>query len=292
VTCPSHSPENKFRKPDGSESQFTYASSMDLEIVHDLLTNCLSAMDVLGSKGKPFEPEFRKEVESALKRLAPLQVSKKTGRLQEWVEDYDETEPGHRHMSHLYGLYPSDEISPRTSPELAAAARKSLDTRLANGGGGTGWSRAWLVNLFARLRDGDQANAHLKHLFTSCTLPNLFDSHPPFQIDGNFGGTSGIAEMLLQSSLVSPVSAGESLYEIDLLPALPKEWKEGSVRGLRARGGFEIDIFWADGKLTSATIRSVAGTRCRVRYGDKVTDLSLRPGASRILGPDLTPSGK
>lgn len=292
VTVPSHSPENTFRRPDGSLSQFTYAATMDLGIVHDLLSNCLAAIDILDSKEEPFEPGLRAEMRTALERLAPLQISKKSGRLQEWVEDYDEPEPGHRHMSHLYGLYPAHQISMSQTPDLARAARNSLEHRLAHGGGGTGWSRAWLVNFFARLEDGEQANAQLLTLFRTSTFPNLFDDGGgPFQIDGNFGATAGIAEMLLQSSLATAGGEGGAEYAITLLPALPSEWADGSAKGLRARGGFEFDITWANGKLASATIRSSAGVKCKVSYGGKTIPCDLPAGSSRELTFSNTSTG-
>ncbi len=260
VTCPSLSPENNH--PFGTS--VSAGPTMDMQILRDLFTNSIRAAEILG-----VDENFRRRAAATRQRLAPNQIGS-AGQLQEWLEDWDMRAPDlhHRHVSHLYGLYPSDQIHTRTTPDLAAAARKTLEVR---GDEATGWGIGWRLNLWARLHDGEHAYTILTMLLRpERTYPNMFDAHPPFQIDGNFGGTSGITEMLLQSC------AGE----IELLPALPKAWPNGSVKGLRARGGFELDIQGKESKLASVTVRSIAGGSCRLRYGAVTRDLSLAKGRS------------
>ena len=259
VTAPSSSPENAFYLPGSSDPVYVcMGPTMDVQIITELFNNILTAAEVLG-----IEDETTRQITQALPRIPPMQISPE-GYLQEWLEDYEEQDPRHRHVSHLYGLHPSNQISPVTTPELAAAAKETLERR---GDAGTGWSRAWKVNFWARLHDGNRAYKLLKSLLEPAfgsevqmnrgagTYPNLFCAHPPFQIDGNLGGTAGIAEMLIQS---------HDGY-LHLLPALPDNWNEGSFKGLRVRGGAVVDAAWEAGQLRTLGLTSESDTELRLK---------------------------
>jgi len=293
ITSPSLSPENKFRTNSGVIASVVDGSAVEREIVWDIFTNTIAASKILG-----MDDALRARLETAKEALEPLQIGQ-AGQLEEWGHDWDLNAPemNHRHVSHLFALFPGHEISLEQTPALAAAAKKSLELR---GDEATGWGNAWKINLWAHLRDGDHAfkilNEQLRlagaettnyHGEGGGTYADMLDAHPPFQIDGNFGGTSGIDEMLLQSSerYSSPSAPNEDFYTIDLLPALPSAWPSGSIHGLKARGGFEVDIDWKDGALLSAVIRSVAGSEARVRYGAATKEIRLQPGQSVRVTP-------
>jgi alpha-L-fucosidase 2 len=273
VTAPANSPENAFLMPDGQPAHICLGPTFDNQLLRFLFGACIEAAGVL-----QIDQDFAVELAAKRDRLPPTQIGP-DGRVMEWLQNYAEQDSHHRHTSHLWGLYPGNEISLSATPELAAAARKSL---VARGDESTGWATAFRMGMWARLHDGDHAFVLLQNLikptdgksWNGGCYANLFDAHPPFQIDGNFGGTAAIAEMLLQSQN----------GEIELLPALPSAWSSGSVTGLRARGGYEVSIQWRDGKLVTATIKNISGSGyCSVRYSGKSLHFKLLAGEAKVL---------
>lgn len=249
MTCPSVSPENSYVLPNGETGANGVGVTMDNQIIRDLFNQCIKAADILG-----VEDELNEQIKAAKEKLLPTTIGS-DGRILEWREEYKEFEPGHRHISHLYGLHPSSQITMDGTPELAKAAKKTLEGRLSHGGGHTGWSRAWIINHYAKLWDGETAYDNICKLFASSTYPNLFDKHPPFQIDGNFGTTAAMAEMLIQSNE----------ERIVLLPALPKAWRSGRMKGVRVVGNASVDIEWKDSELTKARLTAYSDINTTVK---------------------------
>ena len=286
VTAPSTSPENTFTTPGGERLAVSIASTMDMAILWDLFTNCIEASETLDC-----DAAFRAELAVARDRLLPYQVGRH-GQLQEWFRDWDDPDDHHRHVSHLFGVYPGRQLTPESAPALLRAAQRSLELR---GDGGTGWSMGWKINLWARFRDGDHAYKMLAAMLQPAggtatdfhrggTYPNLFDAHPPFQIDGNFGATAGIAEMLLQSHRTAP----DGSRVLHLLPALPSAWPAGRVTGLRARDGFEVSITWETGRLVEAELVSDLGRPCRIQVGERIVMLETVAGVRYRVDGGLT----
>jgi len=271
VSGPSMSPENKFIAPNGETAAVCMGPAMDHQIIRELFNNCIQTSEILGIDG-----EFADTLKTMLSGLTPSQIGS-DGRILEWSEELPEAEPGHRHISHLYALYPGEEFTDPDESKWLEASRKTIEYRLEHGGGHTGWSRAWIINFFARLKDGEKAHENLQALYAKSTHPNLFDNHPPFQIDGNFGATAGIAEMLLQSH--NDV--------LQILPALPSKWEKGSVKGLRARGGFEVDISWENGELTELRIKSLLGNSCKIISEEGNADFTMGKGEIIVLDQKL-----
>ena len=279
VTFPDWSPENRFFREEGKQSHFTLSPTMSVAVIREVLTNFVTASEVLG-----VDEDLRAEVQAALPKLPPFQINKHGG-LQEWLKDFDEALPGHRHLSPLYPTYPGNQISPLTTPELAEAVKTSILRRLeyGEGYGYVGHSRSWMVNQFARLFEPDLAHEQLEVLIGKCALPNMFSTHmmghrtidrKTHCIEGNMAYTAGVAEMLVQSHLGF----------VHLLPSLPKEkWPRGHIKGIKARGGYVVDIEWQNGRLARAVIHSKITGTCPVRYGDKVVDVPVKAGESTVL---------
>lgn len=268
VTCPSLSPENTYIMEDGTSGCLTYGCTMDNEILHELFSHFDKAASLIQEK----DTALIEKVREYDKKIAPLRIGK-YGQIMEWQKDYEEAEPGHRHISHLWALHPAHQITKDATPELCEAAEVTLQRRLAAGGGHTGWSRAWIMNMYTRLWQGEQVYDNLLQLFRHSTLPNLLDNHPPFQIDGNFGSIAAIAEALLQSNEERTI----------LLPALPRAWKDGEVKGLCGIGGVVYDLSWSDGMLTKAVLYAKFDTELTLRYNTSEEHLTMMAGQTITL---------
>lgn len=264
VSSPSTSPENRFVNAKGDKVAATMGAAMDQQIIEDIFTIYLKTSEILN-----IESALTLKVKNQLSNLRPGVKIAEDGRILEWDQDYEETEKGHRHMSHLYAFHPGDAITFSKTPENFTAVKNTLEHRLAHGGAGTGWSRAWLINFSARLLDGNMAHDHVHKLLSQSLYNNLFDAHPPFQIDGNFGYTAGIAEMLIQS---------HEPGIIRILPALPDAWHSGSVQGIKARGGYSVDMTWAQGELKTLTIQAEKSGKVKIIHGKSEIDLDLGKG--------------
>lgn len=268
VTCPSVSPENTYIMEDGTRGCVTAGCTMDNEILHELFSHFLKVTEILEEK----DVDFVDKVIQYKGRLPQIRIGK-YGQIMEWREDYEEEEPGHRHISHLWALHPASQITVDGTKELCKAAKVTLERRLQNGGGHTGWSRAWIMNMYTRLWDGEKAYENLIQLLQQSTLENLLDNHPPFQIDGNFGAIAAIGEMLLQSNTERVV----------LLPALPKAWNKGSVTGMRAKGCAEYSISWENGSLKQATVKAERDYEMPVYYMGQCCMVKLKTGEKRVI---------
>jgi alpha-L-fucosidase 2 len=276
IVSPTVSPENTYILSDGVSGCLCSGCAMDSQILKELFEACIGASRILNA-----EPELENELAALVKKLPPISISK-NGSIQEWVEDYGEAEPGHRHISHLFALFPGTQITVKDTPDLAKAARMTLENRLSHGGGHTGWSRAWIANFWAKLGDSEKASQNIDLLLANSTLPNLFDNHPPFQIDGNFGGTAAIVNMLLQSDPGS----------LTILPALPGKWRGGEVKGLRAKGGLEVNIEWENGALVCASLIGKLGYKGKVIYGDSEITIDIAVGETVQLDGRLKITGR
>jgi len=275
IVSPTVSPENTYVTTNGAYGRLCNGCAMDSQILKELFEACIGASRILNA-----EPELENVLAALVEKLPPISISK-NGTIQEWMEDYGEAEPGHRHMSQLFALFPGTQITVKDTPDLAKAARRTLERRLSHGGGHTGWSRAWIANFWAKLGDSEKASENIDLLLANSTLPNLFDNHPPFQIDGNFGGTAAIANMLLQSEADSLI----------ILPALPGKWRSGEVKGLRAKGRLDVSIEWENGALVCVSLISENNYEGKVIYGDAQITVSIAAGEAIHLDGCLKIAG-